>query len=148
MPTSHTPVDVDRFTRLTGVSIETAYSLLASSRLRIGLHVLSTAGPEPSLERLAAAVARLDSEQSPSSARISLVHVVLPKLEAHGILEYELRSGTVHLDGPVVDLEDPIGATLDTADGDDSVAPIGNDDPTGTIGGDGTESFDARDSRK
>ncbi|SDJ34979.1 DUF7344 domain-containing protein [Natronorubrum texcoconense] len=148
MPTPRIPVDVDRFTRVAEVSTETAYALLASTRTRIVLHVLSTSGPRSSLEGLATAVARLDPEASPTSARISLVHVVLPKLEAHGILEYELGEEAVHLDGPIVGLEEPIGTAPD-ATGEDGRGPTTRTDTrTPTTGSDGPGSIDARDPKK
>ncbi|WP_440763595.1 DUF7344 domain-containing protein [Natronorubrum sp. DTA7] len=148
MPTPRIPVDVDRFTRVAEVSTETAYALLASTRTRIALHVLSTAGPRSSLERLATAVARLDPEGSPTSARISLVHVVLPKLEANSILKYELREESVHLDGPIVGLEEPIG-TAPEAMGDEGGGPVTRSGSrTTTTGSDGPGSIDARDPKK
>ncbi|WP_440770734.1 DUF7344 domain-containing protein [Natronorubrum sp. DTA28] len=148
MPPPRIPVDVDRFTRVAEVSTETAYALLASTRTRIVLHVLSASGPRPSLERLATAVARLDPDGSPTAARISLVHVVLPKLEANGVLEYELREESVHLDGPIVGLEEPIG-TAPEATADEGRGPATRSGSrTPTTGSDGPGSIDACDPKK
>lgn len=102
-------IDCDRFVRLTGLSPEAAYALLSSRRTRIVLHALSTCEPPLSLDRLVTTMTRLDAGRSRSSARISLVHAGLPKLEDYGVLEYELRSETVRLEGPVVGLEEPLG---------------------------------------
>lgn len=147
MSPSRTLVDVDRFTRLTDLPAETAYGLLASTRTRITLHVLSTTEPRVSLERLATAVARLDPETTRSSARISLVHVVLPKLEAHGVIEYELRSGVVHVDGPVVDLDEPIGTVPETtAENDSTAAKDDHTDERTAATDDDTDAISTRDS--
>ncbi|ELY41018.1 DUF7344 domain-containing protein [Natronorubrum tibetense] len=145
MAPSRIPVDVDRFTQVAEVPTETAYALLASTRTRVALHVLSTAGSRPSLERLATSVARLDPEGSPTSVRISLVHVVLPKLEANGVLEYELEEEAVHLDGPVVGLEEPIGTAPDATGKDGRGPTTRTDTRTPTTGNDGPGSIDARD---
>ncbi|WP_339102325.1 hypothetical protein [Haloterrigena salinisoli] len=104
-----TVVDIERLTRLADCSTETAATLLGSSRTRIALPVLSRCEPPISLDRLAADIAAFDGERTRAAVRVALVHVTLPKLEDHGLLEYELRSETVHLSGPVVALEEPLG---------------------------------------
>ncbi|QRV13716.1 DUF7344 domain-containing protein [Haloterrigena salifodinae] len=109
-------VDIERLAQVTNCSIEAAATLLGSSRTRIALRVLSRCDPPVSLDRLAADVAAVDDERTRMAVRITLVHATLPKLEDYGLLEYDLRSGTVHLSGPLVALEEPLG-TL--PDGDD-----------------------------
>ena len=118
------PVDVDRLVRLTDLPSERVHELVSNSRTRVALHVVSASDPPSSLETLATAVARLNDRRSRAAARVSLVHVTLPRLEDYGVIEYELRSGTVHLEGPVVALEDPIGAEQTANGGGD---PIGSD---------------------
>ncbi|NUB89554.1 hypothetical protein HTZ84_20335 [Haloterrigena sp. SYSU A558-1] len=109
-------VDIERLAQVTNCSIEAAATLLGSSRTRIALRVLSRCDPPVSLDRLAADVAAVDDERTRAAVRITLVHATLPKLEDYGLLEYDIRSETVHLSGPVVALEEPLG-TL--PDGDD-----------------------------
>ena len=105
-----TVVDVERLVRLTGLSTDRIVTLFRNTRTRIALRVLSACDPPLSLDRLAGAVADADPELSRRSVRIALVHETLPKLEDYGLLEYELRSETVHVSGPVVGLDEPLGA--------------------------------------
>lgn len=116
MPASRIPVDVDRLTRLTDLPTETAYALLGNPRMRYTLCALSRCEPQLPLDQLATAVARLDDDTSRSSARLSLVHTTLPKLEDYGVIEYQLRAEIVHLEGPVVALDDPLGARSERDD--------------------------------
>ena len=102
-------VDIERLAQLANCSTEAAATLLGNSRTRIALRVLSRCDPPVSLDRLAADVAAVDDERTRATVRITLVHATLPKLEDYGLLEYDLRSGTVHLSGPVVALEEPLG---------------------------------------
>ncbi|WP_121741594.1 DUF7344 domain-containing protein [Natronorubrum halophilum] len=123
MSQPHLSIDVDRFTQRTGLAVETAYALLASSHTRLTLRALSRCEPPVTLDRLAAAVAQLDAELRRSAARILLVHVTLPKLEEYGVLEYELRSNGLQLEGPVVGLDEPLGAGPELRDPAEWIEP-------------------------
>jgi hypothetical protein len=106
-PTSAPAVDVERFVRLADVPLDDAYALLANPRTRLTLHVLSTCEPPLSVDRLADAVAGRDDADKRTVAA-SLGHVVLPKLESHDVIEYDLDDDTVRLDRPVVAPADPV----------------------------------------
>ncbi|MGQ3411243.1 DUF7344 domain-containing protein [Natrinema sp. LN54] len=106
-PTSAPAIDVERFVRLTDVPLDEAYALLANPRTRLTLHVLSACEPPLSVDRLTDAVAGRDDADE-RAVRLSLNHVVLPKLEAHDVLEYDCNSDTVRLDRPVVAAADPV----------------------------------------
>ncbi|WP_226480532.1 DUF7344 domain-containing protein [Natrinema amylolyticum] len=105
-------VDVERFVRLTDVPLDEAYALLANPRTRLTLHVLSTCESPLSLEGLTDAVASRDDADE-RTIRAALSHGVLPKLEAHDVLEYDRDVGTVQLDRPVVAVDDPVAALVD-----------------------------------
>ncbi|ELZ03377.1 DUF7344 domain-containing protein [Natrialba asiatica] len=111
MSSRSAPVDVQRFVRLTDVSLDEAYTLLANVRLRIALHVLSACETPVSVDWLSETLARWDDD-SPESIEIELVHTVLPKLEDFGILEYDARSGIVRMDDPVVAFDHPRAESL------------------------------------
>ncbi|QCS41411.1 hypothetical protein [Natrinema versiforme] len=106
-PTSAPAIDVERFVRLTDVPLDEAYALLANPRTRLTLHVLSACEPPLSVDRLTDAVAGRDDADE-RAVRLSLNHVVLPKLEAHDVLEYDCDADTVRLDRPVVAAADPV----------------------------------------
>ncbi|SEW14091.1 DUF7344 domain-containing protein [Natrinema salifodinae] len=106
-PTRAPAVDVERFVRLTDVSLDDAYALLANPRTRLTLHVLSTCDSRLSVATLTDAVARRD-ELDVDAVRASLVHTVLPKLDAYELVEYDRDADAVRLDGPVVAAADPI----------------------------------------
>ncbi|MXV64474.1 hypothetical protein GS429_20855 [Natronorubrum sp. JWXQ-INN-674] len=120
MAEAHIRIDVSRLARLTGLEFEAAATLLGTRRTRTTLYVLSRCDSPVTIDRLARAIARrstgTDTDTDPSSARLSLVHVTLPKLEDYGVIEYELAPETVRVDGPVVGLERPLGAAPDEAD--------------------------------
>ncbi|WP_049921680.1 DUF7344 domain-containing protein [Halopiger djelfimassiliensis] len=98
------PVDVERFVRVTDVPVDDAYTLLADARTRITLHVLSACETPLSVDRLTNVIARWD-DAAIDRVRITLVHDVLPTLEAYDIVEYD--GGTVRMESPVVALEEP-----------------------------------------
>ncbi len=100
-PNTAPPVDVERFVRVTNVSLDEAYALLANPRTRLVLHALSVAEPPVSITELAAAVAARDDADE-RTVEASLVHVVLPKLEGEGVLEYDGDTGLIRLERPVV----------------------------------------------
>ncbi|QLG49236.1 DUF7344 domain-containing protein [Natrinema halophilum] len=117
-------VDVERFVRLTDVSLDEAYALLTNPRTRLTLHVLSSCGPPLPVSKLIDIVCSRDDGDT-YDVRVSLVHVILPKLESHGILEYDRDAGLVYLDRPVVAVDTPI-----TELRDDSDSPGTNSSPT------------------
>ena len=133
MATTRSAVAVERLTRQTSLSGDAAVTLLGSPRTRIALYVLSASDPPISLERLASNLAACGAARSQKAARIALVHVTLPKLEDYGLLEYDLRSETVHVSGPVVSPEEPLVPPEPHLEGD--------------ADGDGLESIDSRDDR-
>ncbi len=102
-------VDVERFVRLTDVPVDEAYALLANPRTRRSLHVLSTCEPPLSVDRLIRIVGQRDDADQ-HAVRVSLVHTVLPKLEAHDVLEYDRDAGLVRLERPVVAVDDSVPA--------------------------------------
>ncbi|MFC6769773.1 DUF7344 domain-containing protein [Natrinema soli] len=109
MPALHSApaVDVERFVRLTDVELDEAYALLANPRTRLILHMLSTCESPLPVDRLTdAVVGRDDADER--AVRVSLVHVVLPKLEARDVLEYDRETDTVHLERPVVVADDRV----------------------------------------
>ncbi|WP_254525169.1 DUF7344 domain-containing protein [Natrinema caseinilyticum] len=105
-------VDVEQFVRLTDVPPDEAYELLANSRTRLTLHVLSTCAPPFSVDRLTDIVSSRDDADE-YAVHVSLAHAVLPKLEAHGLLEYDADAGLIYLDRPVVDVETPVAELSD-----------------------------------
>ena len=107
-------VDVERFVRFTDVSLDEAYALLANPRTRLTLHVLSTCEPPVSIDGLIRTVGQWDDADD-HAVRVSLVHTVLPKLEAHDVLEYDRDAGRVHLERPVVAVDEP-GPALEVAE--------------------------------
>ncbi|PGF16639.1 hypothetical protein CP556_11265 [Natrinema sp. CBA1119] len=112
-PNSAPVVDVERFVRLTNVPLDEAYALLANPRTRLTLHVLSTCEPPLPVDRLTDAVAGRDDADE-RAVRVSLSHVVLPKLEARDILEYDRETDTVHLERPVVAADDRVAELAGT----------------------------------
>lgn len=100
-------VDVERFVRLTDVPLDEAYALLANARTRLTLHVLSTCEPPVSVDRLTDAIVHRDDAEA-RAVRVSLVHVVLPKLETHDVVEYDRDADAVRLDRPVVAADDAV----------------------------------------
>ncbi|ELY67939.1 DUF7344 domain-containing protein [Natrinema versiforme] len=106
-PTSAPAIDVERFVQFTDVPLDEAYALLANPRTRLTLHVLSACEPPLSLGGLTNAVACRDDADE-HAVRVSLSHVVLPKLESHDVLEYDCEGDTVRLDKPVVAAADPV----------------------------------------
>ncbi|APX95173.1 hypothetical protein [Natronorubrum daqingense] len=115
MSSPHIRIDIDRFARVTDLSVETAYSILATGRTRISIYLLSRAEPTLTLESLASGMARLDGV-SLERARVSLVHEILPKLEDYGVLSYELQGEELSVDGPIVGLENPLGVVVETVE--------------------------------
>ncbi|ELY53096.1 DUF7344 domain-containing protein [Natronolimnohabitans innermongolicus] len=111
-------VDVQRFTRLTGLSADVAHGLLGSTRIRVAVHVLSRCEPPIPVSRLARLAVAVDATASPRAARISLAHAALPKLEDYGVVEYELGAEQLRISGPIVDLEEPLGTIRN---GDESI---------------------------
>ena len=87
------PIDVDRFVRSTGITYDETYHLLANEHTRAAIHVLSE-DTETTLDRLARTVARRVTDGI-DAVRLSLVHVVLPKLESYGLLTYDRRESRV-----------------------------------------------------
>ncbi|SER18296.1 DUF7344 domain-containing protein [Natrinema salaciae] len=116
-PTPAPVVDVERFVRLTDVPLDEAYALLANPRTRLTLHVLSTCEPPLSVDSLTDAVAGRDDADE-RDIRVSLAHVVLPKLETHDVLDYDRDADTVRLDRPVVAVDGPIAEHSPRADED------------------------------
>lgn len=106
-PNSAPVVDVERFVRLTSVPLDEAYTLLSNPRTRLTLHVLSTCEPPLPVDRLTDAVTGRDDADE-RTVRVSLMHVVLPKLEARDVLEYDRETDTVHLERPVVAVDDRV----------------------------------------
>lgn len=143
MATTRSAVAVERLTRQTSLTGDAAATLLGSPRTRIALYVLSASDPPVSLERLASDLAARGAARSRDAARIALVHVTLPKLADYGLLEYDLRSETVRVSGPVVSLEEPLGPfeSLDSR-------PDPTAEADGDSNGDGLESIDSRDDRR
>lgn len=115
MSSSHIRIDIDRFARVTDLSVEMAYSLLATARTRTSLYFLSRCEPTLTLESLASRMTRLGGV-SLERARVSLVHEILPKLEDYGVLGYELHGEELHVDGSVVGLDDPLGVVVETVE--------------------------------
>ncbi|AFO57724.1 MULTISPECIES: hypothetical protein [Natrinema] len=115
VPNSAPAVDVERFVRLTDIPLDEAYALLANPRTRLTLHVLSTCASSLSLAGLTEAVATRDDADE-HAVRAALSHAVLPKLEAHDVLEYDRDVGKVRLDRPVVAADDPVAALVDHPD--------------------------------
>ncbi|ELZ01304.1 hypothetical protein C482_07416 [Natrialba chahannaoensis JCM 10990] len=121
---SHTaPVDVERFVRLTDVSLDDAYALLANGRLRVTLHALSACEGPVSVDWLTEITSQWDDDPR-ETVKTELIHNVLPKLDDHRILEYDVRSGIVRMDDPVVAFEHPQTESLlvSVTDGSESTA--------------------------
>ena len=135
METTRSAVTVERLARQTSLTGEAAVTLLGSPRTRIALSVLSASEPPVPLDRLASDLAAHGAARSREAARTALVHVTLPKLEDHGLLEYDLRSETVRVSGPVVSLDEPLAPPEPRPQGDDG-------------DGDRLESIDSRDDRR
>ncbi len=112
-PNSAPVVDVERFVRLTNVPLDEAYTLLSNPRTRLTLHVLSTCEPPLPVDRLTDAVTGRDDADE-RTVRVSLMHVILPKLEARDVLEYDHETDTVHLERPVVAVDDRVAELAGT----------------------------------
>ncbi|OIB58259.1 DUF7344 domain-containing protein [Natrialba sp. SSL1] len=111
MSSATAPVDVERFVRLTDVALDDAYALLANSRLRVVLHVLSACDAPVSVDWLAERTSQWDDDPQ-ETVTAELVHNILPKLDDHRILEYDARSEIVRMDDPVVAFEHPQSESL------------------------------------
>lgn len=84
-----------------GLPLDDVFAALARRRSRIVLYYLSHREDEAvDRETLCDVVLERDPEASqPERVRISLVHAVVPGLEAAGFVEYDARSGTIRYRG-------------------------------------------------
>ncbi|GAB3020048.1 DUF7344 domain-containing protein [Natronobiforma cellulositropha] len=96
MVSGPTPIDVDRFVRSTGIPYDETYRLLADERTRATIQALGV-DADATLEHLADRVSRQTGEGL-ETTRLTLVHIVLPKLESHGLLTYDRTERRVSAD--------------------------------------------------
>ena len=83
-------IDIEQFGRLTDLEIDDTYRLLADERTRITIRTLAARDDTIALDDLTEVVrTATDSHSGAQETRLSLAHVVLPKLEAYGVTRYE-----------------------------------------------------------
>ncbi|MCU4742946.1 hypothetical protein OB955_18560 [Halobacteria archaeon AArc-m2/3/4] len=112
MSTGNTAIDVEQFARLTGISTDETYRLLANERTRATIRVLVESEQTLPLEHVARAVAERKLADHPDETvrrvRIALVHSTLPRLEAHGLVTYDRNRKQVRVESPNLQLDGPL----------------------------------------
>lgn len=83
--------------RVPQMDMQDTFDLLTDAYDRAVLHVLSTRQSPVDLETVATAISRTDvaTDVEQTWVRVRLVHSTLPRLEAHGLLEYDREQQTV-----------------------------------------------------
>ncbi|WP_276254541.1 DUF7344 domain-containing protein [Halomontanus rarus] len=102
-------IGVEQFVRLTGISADETYRLLANECTRATIRVLIESERTLSLDRIAEAVAERKLANRPDETvrriRIALVHSTLPQLEAHGLVTYDRDRKRVRVESPSLQLD-------------------------------------------
>jgi hypothetical protein len=86
---------------MSGLTESERYRILSDERRRLVLDVLADRTPPVTLDRLAAVIAERedgldpDDQETVERVRIDLHHCHLPKIAAHGIVDYDRQSNRI-----------------------------------------------------